>query len=85
MNETGNHDEYSAKPQRYRLCHELILEIDDLIPLLLVIGFAHLNLWVECGNAMCFHLGSMGGACNEISLVRSVPQKSTVCLRAQKN
>jgi hypothetical protein len=62
----------------------VILKAGDLTPLLCVIGFAHLNLWVECGNAMNFHIESMGGACNEHSLMISVSQKSIACLQAQK-
>jgi hypothetical protein len=52
--------------------------------LLLVIGSSHLNAWVECGNAMCFHLESMAGARRKGSLVTSVLQKSIVCLRAEE-
>jgi hypothetical protein len=33
---------------------------------------------------ICFHLESMGEMHNEASLVTSVPQKSIICLRAQK-
>jgi hypothetical protein len=60
------------------------LKVDELIPFLPAIGFAYPNVWVECGNAMCFHLESMDGARNKGSLVTFAAQKSVVCLPAEK-
>jgi hypothetical protein len=85
ITEKGSHYyQELSEPRRSRSYRELILKVNDLIPLLLVIGFAHLNLWVQRGNVMCLRLESMGGACSGASLVTSIPQKSIICLQAQK-
>jgi hypothetical protein len=84
MNDKRNDYEYSTQLRRDRSRRELTLKVDDLIHLLLAVGFAHLNLCFECGNVMRFHLESMGRAYNTDFLVTSVRQKSIVCLRAQK-